>query len=126
MLDKELRQLRIEYKKSQIRLNDLRVDRIYGAITEQFMLRHEHKDENNRSYWWRLKIRACVDTGGCCSRACGCCEKPLREHLWPVDSGRREVVGVYGHCTAECACCIRHQGFYLPDSRLPKTPFQSG
>lgn len=123
-LDKELKQLRIDYKKSLLQLDHLRRNMIYGAISEQFMVRHVYKDENNRPYWWRLKIRSCVDIGGCCSRSCGCCEKPLREHLQPTDGGGREVVGVYGHCTSECACCIQHQGFYLPNSHLRETSFK--
>ncbi|KAL2818981.1 hypothetical protein BDW59DRAFT_151718 [Aspergillus cavernicola] len=86
-----------------------------------------------RKYWWAYKDgrtriwnhrrQKCADGDGCCAcaRTCGCCEKVLYEY-WSRDyrnQGRGlENTGslqkVYGHCTAECACCVITHGVYEP------------
>lgn len=58
--------------------------------------------------------------GGCCGRPCRCCEKALGQYLQPAKGdGQSELVKVYGHCTVECACCIKYRGCYVPDPCLP-------
>ncbi|PLB51355.1 hypothetical protein P170DRAFT_464272 [Aspergillus steynii IBT 23096] len=47
----------------------------------------------------------CADRGGCCSRACGCCERP-RSTLNSLD---------LGHCTPACGCCAQYHGYRLKD-----------
>lgn len=45
----------------------------------------------------------CSKRGGCCGRACRCCEKP------------RSAVRSkgHGHCTKTCSCCLKSRGFEL-------------
>lgn len=74
-------------------------------------------------YAWVQKRNHCSDSGGCCGRECGCCERPLKvviKHGMSVFGPRQKKSGVYGHCSAECGCCIRYKGFYKPDARLEK------
>lgn len=40
--------------------------------------------------------RKCVEQGGCCGRACRCCEKLRSFH---------RMKGALGHCTPTCGCC---------------------
>ncbi|PWY88293.1 hypothetical protein BO70DRAFT_359738 [Aspergillus heteromorphus CBS 117.55] len=84
-----------------------------------------HSDRNGRSYLW-VKCRArCADEGGCCGRPCGCCAKSLLTYLCPSEQeSARKTRYVYGHCTAECPCCIqtRHRP-YLPHPSLPPPKF---
>ncbi|KAJ5248889.1 hypothetical protein N7468_000340 [Penicillium chermesinum] len=49
-----------------------------------------------------LLCNDCASRGGCCGRACKCCEKP---------SATRSRAR--GHCTKECGCCIEFRGFEL-------------
>ncbi|KAJ5751860.1 hypothetical protein N7520_008777 [Penicillium odoratum] len=53
-------------------------------------------------YMHEILVEDCVAQGGCCGRKYGCCSK-RRLDVTP----RLEV----GHCTANCQCCIREQGF---------------
>lgn len=71
---------------------------------------------HDKPYIWRETRNACARSGGCCGRDCGCCEKPLKDYYVP--SGHflkgRENIKLYGHCTAECGCCIDYTGGYTP------------
>lgn len=64
-----------------------------------------------RSYpkWWLHPdlINDCAGRGGCCGRACGCCERRGQA----VDR-RRSV----GHCTLNCGCCVKSRGFDARDT----------
>lgn len=56
---------------------------------------------------WYLRpelVEDCKSRVGCCSRACGCCQK---RHLTPQQHG-----GI-GHCTIECGCCLKSWGVDL-------------
>lgn len=43
----------------------------------------------------------CAEKGGCCGRACGCCEK---DREISFREGKR------GHCSDFCGCCLRTHG----------------
>ncbi|KAB8214623.1 hypothetical protein BDV33DRAFT_195921 [Aspergillus novoparasiticus] len=89
-------------------------------------LLRSYKDRHGRPYSWVIDRSMCADTGGCCGRACGCCERPLLTYYRPrgyLDLDRKTEVGVYGHCTAECPCCIQVRHRYHPHPRLPKSAF---
>ncbi|OGM43326.1 hypothetical protein ABOM_008710 [Aspergillus bombycis] len=94
-------------------------------VVEIALLR-SHRDRYGRPYSWVMDRLPCADTGGCCGRACGCCEKPLLTYYRPLiykyPNGKMEM-GVYGHCTAECPCCIQVRHRYHPHPRLPKSAF---
>ncbi|KAJ5736021.1 uncharacterized protein N7483_001146 [Penicillium malachiteum] len=61
-------------------------------------------------YLHKTLVQDCVDRGGCCGRACGCCQK--RKHQ--LEPNRR--LGV-GHCTVECGCCEAAHGFAFTDKQ---------
>ncbi|RWQ97655.1 hypothetical protein C8Q69DRAFT_144234 [Paecilomyces variotii] len=71
---------------------------------------------------WLKESKICARTGGCCGRPCACCEKPLVTHLERCsglfEKGKK-VVGLYGHCTTNCRCCILYR-------RLPKKELSVG
>ncbi|KAJ9354094.1 hypothetical protein DTO282E5_3932 [Paecilomyces variotii] len=71
---------------------------------------------------WLEESKKCARTGVCCGRPCGCCENPLVNHLERrsglFEEGK-EVVGLYGHCTTNCRCCILY-------NRLPKKELSVG
>lgn len=53
---------------------------------------------------WHLSpkiCQECADKGGCCGRACRCCEK---------DCGISLRKGKRGHCSDSCGCCLRTHG----------------
>jgi hypothetical protein len=71
----------------------------------------------DKPYIWVKQRNACAQSGGCCGRECGCCEEPLA--LIRIVSRRiprKNNVSLYGHCTAECGYCIKHNGVYVPHS----------
>ncbi|KAB8262577.1 hypothetical protein BDV32DRAFT_120303 [Aspergillus pseudonomiae] len=85
-----------------------------------------HRDRHGRPYSWVMDRSTCADTGGCCGRACGCCEKPLLTYYRPMGyryPDKKTKIDVYGHCTAECPCCIQVRHRYHPHPRLPKSAF---
>lgn len=49
----------------------------------------------------------CAKRGGCCGRACRCCEKPR--------SALRS--NGHGHCTKTCGCCLDFRGFKLNEEQ---------
>lgn len=49
----------------------------------------------------------CAERGGCCGRACGCCQKPRSDFR----------LNGHGHCTKFCDCCIRARGFELDEAQ---------
>ncbi|BCS29237.1 uncharacterized protein APUU_70807S [Aspergillus puulaauensis] len=128
---RELQVLNAEFRRIQLKLFDKWHDAPDDAAARLFKLRFGHKDREGRSDIWYNERRSCSVGGGCCGRACGCCEKPLHEYY--VDTGRmavaarstegKELVRVYGHCTAECACCVITHGVYNPRQDLPKPKF---
>lgn len=74
-------------------------------------------------YAWVQARNQCAYNGGCCGRECQCCKKPLRAvttHGMSIIGSRKKESGIYGHCTAECGCCIRYKGFYKPDPWFQK------
>lgn len=83
------------------------------------------KDKHDRPWVWLLGRNGCADNGGCCGRGCGCCEKALLSYIRTSedDLEERKEVGVYGHCTEECPCCIRFHGRYNPHPQLPQSEF---
>ncbi|RMJ26277.1 hypothetical protein PHISP_02854 [Aspergillus sp. HF37] len=123
-LEDEINQMEIEYHRHQERLNNQgQTARGAAANAEECVLLRNHHDRHGRTYAWIYDQGRCADYGGCCARNCGCCEKPLRKYIRPTSGGRKKLIEVRGHCTAECACCIRSQGYYKPHERLPPTAF---
>ena len=92
---------------------------------EKFDILRDNYDRHGRSYLWMYDSEFCADSGRCCARLCGCCEKPLltyqRPHPYHYD--HKSVVNIRGHCTAECPCCIRVQRRYEPHPDLPEPRF---
>ncbi|KAJ9376550.1 hypothetical protein DTO063F5_8719 [Paecilomyces variotii] len=82
----------------------------------------EIKELQNKSMLWMDGREGCARAEGCCGRICHCCEEPLFTYFKPaMDTFElQRVEGLHGHCTSECRCCIRHQGFYAPDERVEK------
>ncbi|RAL02901.1 uncharacterized protein BO80DRAFT_443150 [Aspergillus ibericus CBS 121593] len=95
----------------------LTCDKPSGPITDEFEFLQHHRNDDGQTLAWEEDKIMCASLGGCCGRSCRCCERPLRLYLMP-DGGEKAMVGFYGHCTAECGCCMRHRGFYRPDSRI--------
>jgi hypothetical protein len=91
---------------------------------QERQLARQYRDQYGRTFAWLHDRGRCADYGGCCARACNCCEKPLRTYPRHNDTGEREVFEVRAHCTGECVCCIRFYGFYEPVEDLPATGFK--
>jgi hypothetical protein len=124
-LDEELRQLHLKYSQHLRYLDKLSHNRVQGCFSEGYLTLYHHWDENNRSYGWRSYRTRCADKGGCCSRSCGCCEKPLRVSIRPnSENDEKETVRTHGHCTSECPCCNQYWGSYGPYPGLPETAFK--
>lgn len=67
-------------------------------------LQQAYEATRERNTFWFLTDylrHECAKRGGCCGRACKCCDKP-REST-------RELFR-YGHCAGCCACCIELRG----------------
>lgn len=73
------------------------------------MARKTQYTRHNRPLVWRKQADACISTGGCCGRDCGCCKKPLMT----VPSRKKKAL--CGHCTVECGCCAKYHGCYTSD-----------
>ena len=122
ILGEEVRRLRSQYLTHRGAQYDLAENIPYCGLARAVTILRQHKDRNNRDYVWVWIQEDCAETGGCCARGCGCCEKSLYTYIRPIGDGqKREVAEVYGHCTSECPCCIRHTGYYDPAYGLPKT-----
>ncbi|PYH89842.1 hypothetical protein BO71DRAFT_305915, partial [Aspergillus ellipticus CBS 707.79] len=96
----------------------LEYDKPPGPLTDEFDFLRHHRNSDEQTLEWEEDKIACALLGGCCGRRCRCCERPLRCYLMPEGGKRKGMVGIYGHCTAECGCCMRNRGFYRPDPRL--------
>lgn len=131
---RELQELNVELRRIQLELFNKWHDAPDNAGARICKLGFEHTDEEGRSAIWYNERESCSEGGGCCGRSCGCCEKPLHEYY--VDTGRsyvangetgstegKKLVRLYGHCTAECACCVITHGVYKPRQDLPKPKF---
>ncbi|PYH95709.1 hypothetical protein BO71DRAFT_198942 [Aspergillus ellipticus CBS 707.79] len=89
-----------------------------------FMVFRRYRDKFNHTRQWGNEQQLCANMGDCCGRSCGCRKKPLHSYIWPEtdqDTSKTEgkIAGVYGHCTAECACCIQFRQCYMPHRKLP-------
>lgn len=73
--------------------------------TRPLKANYDRRRKNPKWYMQPELVQDCIDQGGCCSRACGCCA-----HRSRVTKGR----GI-GHCTTECRCCISLRGFELSE-----------
>lgn len=126
-IDEELTVLRREYNGCVRGLDSMDRSSPPCAVIQDCILLRESRDRYGLTYAWLHGRTKCAKLGGCCGRTCGCCEIPLRTYLQPKDEGSRdggnEVIEVRGHCTLECACCIRHYGYYKPAVELPGTAF---
>jgi hypothetical protein len=85
-----------------------------NAVTKCFDIILALRDEDGRSMNWHTLREWCVRNGGCCARNCRCCDEPLYKG-WNVlrdrDSGQvvegtERYFKVFGHCSAESACCV--------------------
>ena len=121
-MDQKIQQLLESYWKTRQILWDMDSETVRSQIMAKVKTVWNWYDSHGRLYAWVLDCLECASTGGCCGRDCGCCEKPLityREPMKRYDVESIRIVGVYGHCTAECPCCIRVRGRYHPHPRLP-------
>ncbi|RAH86041.1 hypothetical protein BO86DRAFT_406462 [Aspergillus japonicus CBS 114.51] len=120
-LEAEMTQLRKDYWKHQLRLQELYRGRPHptGPTMALFLAGHEYRNEHGQPYDFVDSQRECAKAGGCCARSCGCCQKGL----YANEDKKDQTSPVYGHCTLECVCCIRFRQCYVPDGRLspPKT-----
>ncbi|KAL1964576.1 hypothetical protein VTN77DRAFT_6873 [Rasamsonia byssochlamydoides] len=114
----KLFKLRQEYWLHQQALQELVDKKPRGAWIREWNLMRYRK-RHNMTLAWLEGSKACVLTGGCCGRACGCCEKPMRTYLAPSASrfnNKKKINNIYGHCNAQyCRCCVRSRGFSKPD-----------
>ncbi|KAL2837941.1 hypothetical protein BJY01DRAFT_258197 [Aspergillus pseudoustus] len=85
---------------------------------------------SGRDRLWDERQPACATKGGCCGRYCGCCEQALYQYTTRYSgnqalglTSRMVLRKMYGHCTAECACCVITHGVYEPDPYLPAPTF---
>lgn len=72
-------------------------------------LRRAYVSCKKKPQWYLLDwlCEDCANRGGCCGRACGCCQKP------------RSVFRLngHGHCTKSCGCCRQARGFELNEEQ---------
>ncbi|KAL4808836.1 hypothetical protein BDV18DRAFT_133271 [Aspergillus unguis] len=124
--EEEDRKLEIHQLRAELRLAVQQILQLYEEIPnnearEILDLRTTRRDSQGRTDLWHQDSVLCRSSGGCCGRACGCCEKPVDEYYrLNKITGKKELFKLYGHCTAECVCCIKTHGIYDPDPRLPK------
>lgn len=89
--------------------------RIWHQEQELHKAEYSFPDRLQRSFYYLRKdptwymaprlITHCASWGGCCGCDCGCCKQRAL-------SRRNKCLG---HCTVECACCIRDCGFELTE-----------
>jgi hypothetical protein len=71
-----------------------------GSMKSVYLSLRRQPQWHMMSQWLR---QDCANRGGCCGRACQCCENlpdPRRVKGW-------------GHCTEQCGCCYRARGFLV-------------
>ncbi|PYH96690.1 hypothetical protein BO71DRAFT_396821 [Aspergillus ellipticus CBS 707.79] len=119
----EIKEMRIEYWKHHSRMWRLLRDLPSSGTVDYMLVHRRHQDESNSSFIWIKDQRICAETGGCCGRDCGCCEKALHKYYQPDPSYEapkpKKPFYVHGHCTVECACCIKFRQCYMPHPKLP-------
>ena len=78
-----------------------------NSLLPEGPLRRAYESLQEHPEWGLLGFLTedCAKRGGCCGRACGCCEKPRSS----IRAKNR------GHCTKECGCCLKARGFPLDD-----------
>ncbi|KAL4804340.1 hypothetical protein BDV18DRAFT_162104 [Aspergillus unguis] len=124
----ELHKLRCLLRDALRRCSEVWYDLPDNAIVDRFRARVASQDDQGRNDLWYHESTVCSLSGGCCARDCGCCDNPLMEYQRRYkneESGKMEkdYDRVYGHCTMECACCIKAHGVYTPDKRVGNTKF---
>jgi hypothetical protein len=73
-----------------------------GSMKSAYLSFRRQPQWHMMSQWLR---QDCANRGGCCGRACQCCEN--------LPDPRR-VKGL-GHCTEQCGCCHRARGFSVTE-----------
>lgn len=89
-----------------------------GSLIREFDLVRRVTISGGQPLIWADGVLACALSGGCCGRRCGCCEKPLESFLLPTRDWKSQKIklGIYGHCSEECGCCIERKGTaYAPE-----------
>jgi hypothetical protein len=99
----ELRLLNIEYFQHLERMAELMERKPPGRLVHRYT-----KSLHKPKQLWNIERTYCQLRGGCCSRECGCCERPWQTIRHPSGKVR------YMHCTGSCGCCTRHRGYYSP------------
>jgi hypothetical protein len=115
--DTKIAKLRQAYSEHQHILATVLMQKPYGPWIREYDLNGRRKQQGMPRIWWK-EGEVCALRGGCCSRTCGCCEKPLSICMEPNPrrSGRKKGIKyIYGHCTAECRCCIQSKGFKMAE-----------
>ncbi|KAE8352284.1 hypothetical protein BDV28DRAFT_161892 [Aspergillus coremiiformis] len=123
---KEIQDLMEAYWASNDLLLSMIDKRSQNLYVRRVDILRNHFDRHGRPYFWVLERAKCADTGGCCGRDCGCCDKALLAYNRPFGylyPDQKRVFRVYGHCTVECPCCIQVRHRYHPHPRLPKSNF---
>lgn len=112
-----------DHRKEIIRLCSIAKDTCWvrGVIMSQ---RHQYSfiPGHDKPYYWVQRKKLCAASGGCCSRKCGCCERPLSWGSTSLLGSKNKEGGVYAHCTPECGCCIKRNGGYAPQRPLLQKP----
>jgi hypothetical protein len=119
-LDKQIGLFRGQYWAGQQELGIIWSRKALGTRTEDWEIDRKQIVRQDKSFGWAKQSRICAFSDGCCARGCGCCERPLRTYPKPMGAGgeQKEEVIIYGHCTAECLCCIRYRGAYTSDPSI--------
>lgn len=85
--------------------------KLEGDVPSGFFIRAFSPCRDN-PHWYQSKWHRqdCAGRGGCCGRACGCCEKVGTHH--GKKHSRR-------HCNSGCGCCIRSYGRLTSEYDMP-------
>lgn len=99
----ELIQLLRQYSKAEYDLYIAESRLPIGPVHESY-----HTLRQNPVWFLRPElVEDCKARGGCCGRACGCCQTRHERTARPKG---------FGHCTPSCECCISERGFeYSPE-----------
>jgi hypothetical protein len=104
----ELQQINQSFWQHQQEMQKLEEWKISGPWTREYAV-----FRGPGKLGWKASRRACKLGGGCCSRDCGCCERPQKTHR--VKQGDDQIII---HCTIACGCCVRNRGFFRPDPNI--------